>query len=73
MDKLYIDGHYYSDKSPVPNLILAGIYWIELQLGMPSATQRPDLFAYTFDRSNIGSQLRPCSIGNACSIGNNVQ
>ena len=47
MDKLYIKGHYYSDKSPVPNVLLAAIYWCELQLGMPSASQRPDLFAYT--------------------------
>ena len=46
-DKLHINGHYYSDKSPVPNVLLAGVYWCELQLGMPSATQRPDLFAYT--------------------------
>jgi hypothetical protein len=26
LDKLYIDGHFYSDKSPVPALLLAGIY-----------------------------------------------
>ncbi len=25
-DKLFIDGHYYSDKSPVPALYLAGVY-----------------------------------------------
>src|SRR5205085_3531738 len=26
MDKLYIGGHYYSDKSPVPALLMAGPY-----------------------------------------------
>jgi hypothetical protein len=26
LDKLFIDGHYYSDKSPVPALLLAGGY-----------------------------------------------
>src|SRR5262249_22311897 len=25
-DKLFINGHYYSDKSPVPGLLLAGLY-----------------------------------------------
>src|SRR6516162_4110412 len=25
-DKLYIDGHFYSDKSPVPALLMAGVY-----------------------------------------------
>jgi hypothetical protein len=27
-DKLWIDGHYYSDKSPVPALLLAGEYLV---------------------------------------------
>src|ERR1700722_1819139 len=26
LDRLYIDGHYYSDKSPVPAILLAGVY-----------------------------------------------
>jgi hypothetical protein len=26
LDKLFIDGHYYSDKSPVPALLMAGCY-----------------------------------------------
>src|SRR5437763_15183774 len=25
-DKLFIRGHYYSDKSPVPALLMAGVY-----------------------------------------------
>jgi hypothetical protein len=27
-DKLYIAGHYYSDKSPVPAVLLAGVYQV---------------------------------------------
>src|SRR6266496_4544538 len=27
-DKLFIHGHFYSDKSPVPALILAVLYWL---------------------------------------------
>jgi hypothetical protein len=27
-DKLYIRGHYYSDKSPVPAVVLAGVYQV---------------------------------------------
>jgi hypothetical protein len=26
LDKLWIDGHFYSDKTPVPALLLAGVY-----------------------------------------------
>ena len=28
LDKLLIDGHYYSDKSPVPALLMAGVYQV---------------------------------------------
>src|SRR5437868_2606370 len=27
-DRLLIRGHFYSDKSPVPSLLLAGPYWL---------------------------------------------
>src|SRR5262249_22649772 len=27
-DKLFINGHYYSDKSPVPALLMAGVYQV---------------------------------------------
>src|SRR5690348_24013 len=26
LDKMWIDGHFYSDKSPVPQLCMAGVY-----------------------------------------------
>lgn len=38
-DKLFIDGHFYSDKSPVPALILAGVYRAYRELGGASAAE----------------------------------
>ena len=46
LDKLYIDGHFYSDKPPVLSVLLAGVYQLWLWLGGPTARQRPDLFCY---------------------------
>jgi hypothetical protein len=45
-DKLLIDGHYYSDKSPVPALLMAGLYraW-QWPTGL-TARARPDRFCY---------------------------
>ena len=42
-DKLWINGHYYSDKSPVPSVIFAGAYRLWLELGGPRMHDRPDL------------------------------
>lgn len=45
-DKLLIDGHYYSDKSPVPALLLAGLYQaLQTTTGL-IARDRPDQFCY---------------------------
>src|SRR6185295_4349664 len=33
LDKLFIDGHYYSDKSPVPSVLMACLYRAWLSLG----------------------------------------
>ncbi|MBX7102687.1 MAG: hypothetical protein K1X57_01305 [Gemmataceae bacterium] len=44
LDRMMIDGHYYSDKSPLPAVLLAGPYWLWRQAGGPSAAERPDLF-----------------------------
>jgi hypothetical protein len=44
-DKLRIDGRFYSDKSPVPAVIMAGAYRVGRLIGLPSAAERPDLFA----------------------------
>jgi hypothetical protein len=45
-DKLFIAGHYHSDKPPVVSYVLAAAYAPGRALGiLPSAAQRPDLFA----------------------------
>ncbi len=45
-DKLLIGGHFYSDKSPVPSVVMAGLYRGWLLAGGPTARDRPDLFCY---------------------------
>src|SRR4051794_27362045 len=45
LDKLLIDGHWYSDKSPVPAVLMAGPYQLWRWVGGPTAADRPDLFA----------------------------
>jgi hypothetical protein len=53
-DKLYIKGHYYSDKSPVPALFLAGVYqgW-QWTTGW-TARERADLFCYVLTLASSG-------------------
>jgi hypothetical protein len=43
-DKLFIDGHYYSDKSPVPALGMGIAYWIAQQTTGLVARDRVDVF-----------------------------
>jgi hypothetical protein len=54
-DKLFIDGHFYSDKSPVPALLMASAYqgW-QWTTGW-TARERPDLFCWvlTFFSSGV--------------------
>jgi hypothetical protein len=45
LDKLHIAGHFYSDKSPVPAVLMAGVYQTWRWVGGPSAADRPDWFA----------------------------
>src|SRR5262249_41443734 len=45
-DKLLIGGHYYSDKSPRPAVLLAGAYQAWLWAGGPAVAERPDHFCY---------------------------
>jgi hypothetical protein len=53
-DKLLIDGRFYSDKSPVPALLLAGIYrtW-QWSTGL-TARERPDLFCLVLTWASSG-------------------
>jgi hypothetical protein len=44
-DKLRIDGHWYSDKSPVPAVLMAVPYQVWRWAGGPAVAERPDLFA----------------------------
>lgn len=47
-DKLFIDGHYYSDKPAVISLLFAGFYRVAMVPGLlyrlPSPAERPDVF-----------------------------
>ncbi len=54
LDKLFINGRYYSDKSPVPALLLAGVYegW-QAATGL-TARQRPDLFCLVMTLASSG-------------------
>jgi hypothetical protein len=53
-DKLFIAGHYYSDKSPVPAVLMAGLY-----LGLHSITgltarEHPETFCYVMTLAFAG-------------------
>jgi hypothetical protein len=43
-DKLFIRGHFYSDKPAVPSLLMAGLYGAGEWLGLPGPAERPDVF-----------------------------
>src|SRR5262245_32643854 len=43
-DKLFIRGHFYSDKPYVVSFLMAGLYKVCRVLGLPSSAERPDLF-----------------------------
>jgi len=43
-DKLYIEGHFYSDKPAVISLLMAGVYQAWQWCGGATARERPDLF-----------------------------
>ena len=45
-DKLLIGGRYYSDKPPVPALLMAGFYQLWRWGGGTTARERPDRFCY---------------------------
>jgi len=46
LDLMQIKGHFYSDKSPVPSLLLAGIWKAGRFLGFPEAAQNPGFFCW---------------------------
>jgi hypothetical protein len=59
LDKLFIDGHYYSDKSPVPALLMAGCYQLWQWATGWTARTHPDRFctAMTLISSGLAYML----------------
>jgi hypothetical protein len=55
MDKLFINGRYYSDKSPVPALLMAGIYWILQTASGVRADTHTDAFCFWMTLGTSGS------------------
>ncbi len=53
-DKLFIDGHYYSDKSPVPALLMAGAYQLWQWTTGETARTHPDRFCRTMTLVSSG-------------------
>lgn len=53
-DKLYIRGHYYSDKSPVPGLLLAALYQDLQWLFRLKAAEHTDWFIYVLTLGSAG-------------------
>lgn len=53
-DKLLINGHFYSDKSPLPALLLAGEYWLWQRVTGLTAAQQPDRFCYWMTLGSSG-------------------
>jgi hypothetical protein len=53
-DKLRIAGHYYSDKSPVPALLMAGVYRIWQAITGKTAREQPDRFCYAMTLLSSG-------------------
>jgi hypothetical protein len=54
-DKLYIQGHYYSDKSPTPALLLASVYQVLQWLTGLTARNHPDQFCYAMTVASSGT------------------
>ena len=46
MDKIFINGHFYSHEPPVVALYMAGVYWVAQKLTGLTAAQQPHAFVY---------------------------
>ena len=46
MDKIFINGHFYSHEPPVVALYMAGVYWVAQKLTGLTAAQHPHAFVY---------------------------
>jgi chromate transport protein ChrA len=54
LDKLFIHGHYYSDKSPVPALLMAGEYQLWKWATSWTARTHPDRFCAAMTLASSG-------------------
>jgi hypothetical protein len=54
LDKLFIGGHYYSDKSPVPAVLLAGFYQLWQWTTGWTARMHPDHFCRAMTLASSG-------------------
>jgi len=54
-DKMFINGHYYSDKSPVPALAMAVVYQVFQWTTGLKAAQEPSLFVFLMALSFSGT------------------
>lgn len=54
MDKLLIDGHFYSDKSPVPGVLMAGEYWVWRKATGQTAITRQAAFCKMMSFASCG-------------------
>ena len=54
VDKLFIDGHFYSDKSPVPTLLIAIFYQLLQWLTGIRAAFQPTAFCYAMNLFSAG-------------------
>lgn len=53
-DKLFIDGHWYSDKSPLPGLFMALVYWLTQAVTGLAARENPGAFCYGMALTSSG-------------------
>jgi ADP-heptose:LPS heptosyltransferase len=56
-DRLFIRGHFYSDKPPVASALLAGVYRTGMAFGLPSPSRRPDVFCWFLTAFFCGGSL----------------
>ncbi len=54
LDKLLIDGRFYSDKPPVPTLLLGGVYLVMQRATGLNARDQPDRFCYWMTVASSG-------------------
>jgi hypothetical protein len=62
LDKVLIDGHYYSDKPMVPAVLGAGAYRLLMLAGLPRPADRPDVFGRV-------STILLCGLSYAVAVG----